>query len=316
MNRKEDEYVRLLGGRDAIEYALKRGGETITDLMRKLHETENVELTRERGRQIVRSIGLTGKAAEREPIWYAQRAFPNNHVLVTKLVTPKTLRKMLKQAGGIVPLSKELGKPRAVLWKIVHETIPQLRRTPAQFFHFRCDFCGRKGMKPMPWAKRALKLYPHKKWFCNYRCSGNHKKMKKRGAGSKRGRVLSHERFSSLEEAKAVVQKLGLRTKTEYRKIRRRVRWGDVVHLPSAPDVEYKGKGWTTWGNFFGTGRTRRRAKNCYPTRQKAGLAAQALGARTSTDYRKIWKQDPRLPRNPDEVYTKTWTGWSEFLGR
>ncbi|WP_139199572.1 integrase repeat-containing protein, partial [Curtobacterium sp. MCBA15_013] len=35
----------------------------------------------------------------------------------------------------------------------------------------------------------------------------------------------------------------------------------------------------------------------------------------TSTEYKEGYKQDPKLPSHPDEIYGKHWADWYSFLG-
>ncbi len=127
-----------------------------------------------------------------------------------------------------------------------------------------------------------------------------------------RNRVPQVRRFyRTLKTASEAAQRLGIRTKTEYRE-----RIPEDLKLKSNPDTHYSN--WTNWGDFLGTGRNRRKAENCYATWQQAAKAALRLGCTrtsTSTEYREIWRQDPKLPSHPDEMYeAKGWPGWDKFF--
>jgi superfamily II DNA/RNA helicase len=57
-----------------------------------------------------------------------------------------------------------------------------------------------------------------------------------------------------------------------------------------------------------------------YPTWEEASAAAQKFTPRPTTmdEYRKVYKKDPRLPSNPDNIYPEVWKqqgGWPGFLG-
>ncbi len=52
-----------------------------------------------------------------------------------------------------------------------------------------------------------------------------------------------------------------------------------------------------------------------YQTYYEAKIAAQALKFQSAEDYRKNYKTDPRLVRNPDDKYKKTFIGWADYLG-
>ncbi len=176
----ETDYIRMLGGKQALKNSLKKGGKTIADIMRDLSATKGIMLTRARGHQIVQSIGLTSTGKEREPIWYARRALPENEKLAIRLTTPKDLRRMIKKTGGVVTLADQLKIERHKLVTIVKKTIPSWKRDPAKLFTFSCEQCGKPKAIPAGWAKRDLKLSPHKKWFCSQKCMGIFSRGKRR----------------------------------------------------------------------------------------------------------------------------------------
>ena len=55
--------------------------------------------------------------------------------------------------------------------------------------------------------------------------------------------------------------------------------------------------------------------KGYYETCGEASKAAIALGAKTRTDYKKLYKKDLRLPCNPHVMYGEDFPGWDVFLG-
>ncbi|MCR4278524.1 MAG: hypothetical protein NUV81_01320 [bacterium] len=42
----------------------------------------------------------------------------------------------------------------------------------------------------------------------------------------------------------------------------------------------------------------------------------QHLGIQTVGEYRKRYKEDPRLLSTPNRTYTTDWKGWPHFLGK
>lgn len=58
-----------------------------------------------------------------------------------------------------------------------------------------------------------------------------------------------------------------------------------------------------------------RRYKGHYDCISEASNAAQALGIKTMSEYKHRFKEDPRLPSNPNRQYSNDWTVWKEFLG-
>jgi hypothetical protein len=122
--------------------------------------------------------------------------------------------------------------------------------------------------------------------------------------------------YKTFDHASRAVQVLGIKTKDQYRSVRR-----ENKRLPSRPDRVYKNfKQKGGWGKFLGTGRSRRLLKDCYPTWQDAAKAAKVLNCSNTIEYRSVWRQDPKLPRNPDEVYknfprlANTRPDWGKFF--
>ena len=60
--------------------------------------------------------------------------------------------------------------------------------------------------------------------------------------------------------------------------------------LPGSPN-DFYAEDWNSWYNFLGTGRP----DGKYATLAEASEAAQRLGFKTSTEYFKGYKQDPKL---------------------
>ena len=113
--------------------------------------------------------------------------------------------------------------------------------------------------------------------------------------------------YSTYDEAKQAVSKLGIRSPKEYLK-----RYKEDPRLPSAPDVFYEGKGWVDWPNFFG-----RETPDLYLTIKEAKKAVKKLGINSESEYIKRYKkEDPRLPSNPDRKYEKDWVDWPNYFGR
>jgi signal recognition particle subunit SEC65 len=108
--------------------------------------------------------------------------------------------------------------------------------------------------------------------------------------------------YPTYKEAKRAVQRLNIKASAEYFK-----RYKEDPRLPSTPNAFYKDKGWIDWFNFFG-----KPTPDFYPTYKEAKRAVQRLNIKTSTEYPKRYKKDPRLPSNPDKFYKNK--GWIEFL--
>ena len=112
--------------------------------------------------------------------------------------------------------------------------------------------------------------------------------------------------YDTYAEASSAAQKLGLESIKRYRKGHKR-----DPRLPASPDVVYDAD-WVDWYDFFG----KDKPVPIYASYPEASAATQRLGFETSKAYHKGYRQDPRLPANPKEVYVTDWVDWYHFLGK
>lgn len=132
--------------------------------------------------------------------------------------------------------------------------------------------------------------------------------------------------FLPFEDARAFVRELGLTSTGEY------YRWSAgrlpgapprPDGVPGSPDVSYQGRGWTTWGDFLGTG-------NIHPTKreflpfEEARDFARSLGLAASREWHDfaagrradLGTCPLDVPKHPDMCYADGgWQGWGDFLG-
>jgi len=66
---------------------------------------------------------------------------------------------------------------------------------------------------------------------------------------------------------------------------------------------------------MFLRGETRRYKENFYASWEESAKAARALRAQSVDHYRKVYKEDSHLPRDPNRVYLD-FPGWPTFLGK
>ncbi len=120
---------------------------------------------------------------------------------------------------------------------------------------------------------------------------------------------LGNERpdfYSTYTEAQAAAQALGIKSQSDYKR-----RYREDPRLPASPDRIYAATGWIDWYDVLGNERP-----DLYPTYSEAQAAAQALGIKSLSDYKKRYREDPRLPASPDRIYAATgWIDWYDFLG-
>ena len=112
------------------------------------------------------------------------------------------------------------------------------------------------------------------------------------------------EIYPTWQKASKAAIGLGAKSRVQYKKLHKK-----DPRLPSNPNQFYK-KNWPGWVFFLG-----KKVKEIYPTWQKASKAAIGLGAKSLVQYRKIYKQDKKLPHSPEAFY-KDWPGWVFFLGK
>ncbi len=105
--------------------------------------------------------------------------------------------------------------------------------------------------------------------------------------------------YPTWTQARESAIKLNIRSQNEYR-----VRYKEDERLPSAPEGTYKD--FPGYDVYLG---------KYYQTSAEAAVAAQVLGIKSSTQYPKRYKEDQRLPSNPERQY-EDFPGWPEFLGK
>ena len=117
--------------------------------------------------------------------------------------------------------------------------------------------------------------------------------------------------FKSFDEARAFARGLKLSSVRAWEVWSKDHRPSDI---PSAPDQFYKEAGWTNWGDFLGTGRS----KPIFRSFDDARAFARGLKL-SSVRAWNAWSKDHRpsdIPSGPDQVYKEAgWTNWGDFLG-
>lgn len=110
--------------------------------------------------------------------------------------------------------------------------------------------------------------------------------------------------YQTIEEAKAAVSALGIKSRAEYNARRYEDR-----RLPLAP-TKFYGEAYKGHEDFYG------KNSGFYDSLKDASLAAISLGVTTSREYNKAFSKDSRLPRCPYKIYRNEWVGWNLFLGK
>ena len=122
--------------------------------------------------------------------------------------------------------------------------------------------------------------------------------------------------FRPFAAARACSRGLGLKSQAAWRDhCRDGKRPQDI---PSDPNRVYRGKGWTTWGDWLGTGTVSRHLRKYRPF-PKARSFARGLSLGSVKDwaaYCKGGRQPADMPADPNSVYRdKGWVSWVDWLG-
>ena len=126
------------------------------------------------------------------------------------------------------------------------------------------------------------------------------------------------------EDARAFVQKHGIRNQKQFRAYRRGAfpKLPPVPEdLPSNPNDTHKGKGWTTWGEFFGTGYISSKLQEFRPF-EEARAFVRPLGIKSPGEWEEYRRGKHRcgskpkdIPSRPDNTYKAEWVSWGDWLG-
>jgi hypothetical protein len=129
----------------------------------------------------------------------------------------------------------------------------------------------------------------------------------------------------SYADASAFVQSIGVRSQKQFRKWRRGGMTGlppVPEDLPANPDGVYKGRGWQTWGRFFGTGYESSKKRVFLPF-EEARRFMHSVGLNSPSEWDDYCagrllgkgKKPENIPSRPFQVYKAEWQRWPDFLG-
>jgi superfamily II DNA or RNA helicase len=133
--------------------------------------------------------------------------------------------------------------------------------------------------------------------------------------------------WKSYRQALAFIRKLKLKNQNEWNLYKK----GLLPHLPRlpndiphVPERVYEDKGWTSLGEWLGTGKIATRKKN-YISYSQAKIFVHSLKLKNSSEWKAFIANEmanlPSIPANipnsPYAVYSKLgdWKGWPDFLG-
>jgi hypothetical protein len=131
--------------------------------------------------------------------------------------------------------------------------------------------------------------------------------------------------FRKFSEARRFARTLGIATKSEWMKYSK----GEVrgkppipADIPKHPSSFYQGRGWTSWGDWLGSG-TVATFDRTFRTFEDARAYVHRLGLKSRAEWVRYCKgqlgHKPRppsdVPRGPSRTYRQYWRGWGDWLG-
>ena len=119
------------------------------------------------------------------------------------------------------------------------------------------------------------------------------------------------KKWMSFAEARAFIQKEGIKTSQEFYEWRKSDK--RPPNLPTDPHRVYK-EDWVSWFHFFGT---ERRGDIEWMSFAEARAFIQKEGIKTATEFkewRKSDKRPPNFPTDPHRVYKEDWVSWPHWM--
>ncbi len=117
-------------------------------------------------------------------------------------------------------------------------------------------------------------------------------------------------------EAENIVKKYQFKNLDDYRKRSRN--YPELLNIPLNADRYYREKGWTSWGNFLGTGYVANFLRE-WRDFNKAKEFAHSLNLNSGDEWKDLGNKNKLpndLPYNPDQAYrNKGWKNWPDFIG-
>ena len=111
------------------------------------------------------------------------------------------------------------------------------------------------------------------------------------------------KKYRSFKEAREFARSLGLKNTKEWREYNKSGKRPN--DLPKAPEHAYKNKGWTTWGDFLGTGNVREKDFLPFEEAREFVRSLGLKGQKEWAEYSKSGKKPDDIPGHPWNVYSK-----------
>ena len=121
-------------------------------------------------------------------------------------------------------------------------------------------------------------------------------------------------KFRDFESAREFARSLNLKRQKEWLEYCKSGNKPDDI--PSSLPGTYKNNGWTTWGDFLGTGNVRNKQ---YRSFKEAREFVRLLNLKSANEWRKYCKSGKKPDDIPSHLHiifkNKGWKGWGDFLG-
>ena len=122
--------------------------------------------------------------------------------------------------------------------------------------------------------------------------------------------------YKSLEEARTFARSLNLHGVKDWENYSKSGAKPDDI--PASPPRTYKEKGWSSWGDWLGTGSIARKDRIFKPF-DEARIFARALNLKGQKDWKNYCKSGGKpddIPSNPSQTYkNQGWSSWGDWFG-
>jgi hypothetical protein len=159
------------------------------------------------------------------------------------------------------------------------------------------------GMKPDSIPTTPARVYKSEGWVSMGKWLGTDYV-----SGSKRN-------YLNFTEAQKFVQKLNLKSETQWRLYSRS--GNKPSNIPSKPDRYYKNE-WVSWGNWLGT-KSIANSKIRFVAVDDAKTIIRKFKISSFQEWKQLIKTKEfdslNIPKNPPRSYTSDWKSWEDFFG-
>ena len=122
--------------------------------------------------------------------------------------------------------------------------------------------------------------------------------------------------YLSYDQAILIIHKLKLKSQKDwysYLKSKKKPN-----NIPSAPSSYYQNKGWTSWGDWLGTGKIADQNKK-FKSFSEARKYIQSLNIKSQKEWNSFAKAGGKkpddIPYKPQRTYKESWKSWGDWLG-